>query len=291
MTTAGTSCPDSNPEDEEEIVYIYKYIAALRIGITLVGINRLPRGYGRNDAVISTIAPSSIASASPLAVFDTITHINDVPTTSARHAVLMIRESVGSVKIQLRRCPLRVKFACAKLQRAWRKAKGISRLVCSIPPDVISHGLTFRQDLPNAAIVSEVSSSSPLAGHLEVGSQIMAIDGSCFDCPEQASQLLVERFGELVLLVKRADLVDLGRLERAAKAKAAASASSCLDCAVCLGVPKKPTEWPAMCGHHFCYDCVTKCQQRSKACPLCRAMPRSGKPAGGSRSSRRPTST
>jgi len=46
------------------------------------------------------------------------------------------------------------------------------------------------------------------------------------------------------------------------------SSASTIECPICLGTVKRVTA--TICGHIYCFDCITKSIQSSKSCPLCK---------------------
>jgi len=248
----------------------------------LVGLNfaicesLLPPGFSLNQAVVFSIRADSSAARANINCLDVVTEIEGVRVKSAHHAINLIHNAVGPLRLKIRQCPLYLIKAAARIQRAWRQSKAIFRLELHKHCKTSKFRLVFDPTVSNAAIVSEVNPSLVPQNNLSVGDAVLFVNNTLVTTPAQAAQAIRDAGTNVVLICMKAQDVDQSILCHTPDlddSKHFFRISE--DCPVCFEPLVTPVEWIAGCGHCFCAKCHQKSSKFSDACPICRATLRS----------------
>mmetsp|Transcript_18871 Transcript_18871/g.40692 ORF Transcript_18871/g.40692 Transcript_18871/m.40692 type:complete len:357 (+) Transcript_18871:108-1178(+) len=241
----------------------------------------LPGGFDGEQAYVHSVNQNTPAARAGVESLDLILTVNDVRVVNREHAIRLLVRATGLTRMTVRRCAWLRPVAIA-IQRAWRKKRGLVRLVCNRPSVDLPMLVAFNENVTNAAVVSHVPAGEPSYTGLRAGQALLFVNGAmCFN-PVHAHQLLREASGEVVVILQKSAGVDVHALIKQvstpsglrllARSSSGEPFKSDVedDCAICLQQLQSPRLWQAGCGHQFCKRCTERCRDTSDACPLCR---------------------
>uniref|UniRef100_A0A7S4C0M1 RING-type E3 ubiquitin transferase n=1 Tax=Chrysotila carterae TaxID=13221 RepID=A0A7S4C0M1_CHRCT len=231
---------------------------------------------GASVPTVKAVLPGSVAAQAGVCPFDRFLTVNSSKVYSVKQALALLKETNGPHRIMVGR-PSAYHASALTLQRAWRSATGVVRIVLSLTEGT-SRGFAFDKDISVAAVLADVAESHMRAGQLRSGHAVLAVDGKLCYNRVHAEQLIQETTGETVILCKLRQYVDsevlrvLTPSELASRYSAGSQYGN--ECAICMQTMEAPIAWLAGCGHSFCAGCSKECRSHSDACPLCRRSPR-----------------
>eukprot|EP00965_Chrysotila_dentata_P214144 6188052-Pleurochrysis_carterae.AAC.8 len=257
-------------------VLLYKPKQSSVLGIHFISRPQdLPRPFTSEQAVVFFL--TDIALTSSIAPFDVVTKVNGFSVKSTLHAIMLIREAVGNVRITIQRCPPNIIESVRFIQTRWRKQRNIARLTIDRQGAAML-GICLNPRTPQLALVSKIKSWSILHGKLQVGDALLFVNGSLCCTPVQSTLLLRSATGYLDILYRPADTICRTSFLQACIDSGKHSQQGYTtedECSICFSDMTHPQPWHAGCGHSFCAKCSERARSRSAACPICRATPQS----------------
>mmetsp|Transcript_13048 Transcript_13048/g.25290 ORF Transcript_13048/g.25290 Transcript_13048/m.25290 type:complete len:258 (+) Transcript_13048:542-1315(+) len=227
------------------------------------------------EPIVFAVVPRSPAAQAGLHAFDMLLAVNHTRVRSTQHALKLLKEASGtSIYLAVGR-PQALHNAALTVQRAWRRAAGVFRLVYTRSDAASPPAVTFNADITCAAVIASVPPDDLCHGVLRAQQALLFVnDKMCYNSVH-AQQLLAHATGEVVLLCKEAKYVDVDLLRALSPDEPEARYSNGMrECAICMHQMAHPVRWVAGCGHQFCAECTERCCSQSDTCPLCRATPK-----------------
>mmetsp|Transcript_20396 Transcript_20396/g.44321 ORF Transcript_20396/g.44321 Transcript_20396/m.44321 type:complete len:256 (+) Transcript_20396:542-1309(+) len=226
------------------------------------------------EPIVFAVVPRSPAAQAGLHAFDMLLAINSTRVSSTQHALGLLKEAWGPIRLVVGR-PQALHGAALTVQRAWRSASRTLRIVYTRPRGASPPKLFFDQEISCTAVIASVSPDDVCHGLLRTRQALLFVNDKMCCNGVHAQQLLAHAAGEVVLLCKEAKYVDVDLLRALSPDEPEARYSNGIrECPICMHQMAHPVRWVAGCGHQFCAECTERCCSQSDTCPLCRATPK-----------------